>query len=190
LAARAGVDPMAFRLNNLPADAAGARVRAVLERVRDESDWQTPAPAGRARGVACSISTNTAVAMVAEVSIQNGAIAVERVTVAVDPGLVVNPAGARLQAVGSVVMGLSSTLREKITLKAGIVEQSSFDEYSLLRLAQTPPRIDVHFVDSGLDPQGMGEPVLGPVAACVANAVFALTGQRLRELPLTLAQAA
>ena len=83
-------------------------------------------------------------------------------------------------------MGLSSTLIEKITIQDGAVEQSNFNDYPLLRLEQTPPRIDVHFVDSGLDPQGMGEPVLGPVAASVANAVFALTGQRLRELPLTL----
>jgi isoquinoline 1-oxidoreductase subunit beta len=64
------------------------------------------------------------------------------------------------------------------------VAQSNFDDYPLLRLEQTPSRIDVHFVDSGLDPQGMGEPVIGPVAPSVANAVFALTGQRLRELPL------
>jgi isoquinoline 1-oxidoreductase subunit beta len=66
------------------------------------------------------------------------------------------------------------------------VEQRNFDDYPLLRLMQTPPLIDVHFVDSPLDPQGMGEPVIGPVAPSVANAVFTLTGQRLRELPLKL----
>jgi isoquinoline 1-oxidoreductase subunit beta len=186
LAAKAKIDPLEFRLQNLGSNPHGQRLRAVLEEVKTKSDWGIPSQPGIARGVACSLSSNTAVAMVAEVQIKNGQIQVTRVTVAVDPGLVVNPTGAALQAKGSVVMGLSSTLIEKITVKNGAVEQSNFDDYALLRLEQTPPRIDVHFVDSGLDPQGMGEPVIGPVAASIANAVFALTGQRLRELPLKL----
>jgi isoquinoline 1-oxidoreductase subunit beta len=186
LAVKAKINPLEFRLQNLGDTPNAKRLRAVLEEVKIKSDWNTPAKAGTARGVACSLSSNTAVAMVAEVKVANGQIQVTRVTVAVDPGLVVNPTGAALQAKGSVVMGLSSTLIEKITVQDGAVEQSNFDDYPLLRLEQTPPRIDVHFVNSGLDPQGMGEPVIGPVAASVANAVFALTGQRLRELPLTL----
>jgi isoquinoline 1-oxidoreductase subunit beta len=186
LASKAKMDPLEFRLKNLGDDEHGKRVRAVLEEVKSKSDWSTPASSGTARGVACNISNNTAVAIVSEVQIKDGQINVTRVTVAVDPGLVVNPTGAALQAKGSVVMGISSALIEKIVLKDGAVTQSNFDDYPLLRLEQTPPRIDVHFVDSGLDPQGMGEPVIGPVAPSVANAVFALTGQRLRELPLKL----
>jgi isoquinoline 1-oxidoreductase subunit beta len=113
-------------------------------------------------------------------------IQVTRVVIAIDPGLVVNPNGAALQARGSVVMGLSSTLIEQVTIENGAVTQQNFDDYPILRLSQTPPQIDVHFIESDLDPQGMGEPVIGPVAAAVANAVFALTGQRLRDLPLQL----
>jgi isoquinoline 1-oxidoreductase subunit beta len=186
LASKAKIDPLGFRLKNLGEDERGKRIRAVLEEVKAKSDWNTPAPSGTARGVACSISNNTAVAIVSEVQIKDGQIQVTRVTVAVDPGLVVNPTGAALQAKGSVVMGISSALIEKIVLKDGAVAQSNFDDYPILRLEQTPSRIDVHFVESGLDPQGMGEPVIGPVAPSVANAVFALTGQRLRELPLKL----
>jgi isoquinoline 1-oxidoreductase beta subunit len=83
-------------------------------------------------------------------------------------------------------MGLSSTLLEKITVKDGMVEQQNFDDYPLLTLKQTPSQTDVHFVQSGDAPHGMGEPVIGPVPAAVGNAVFALTGTRLRELPLRL----
>lgn len=186
LAAKAKIDPLEFRLQHLGDDERSQRVRGVLEEVKRKSDWSGTPSTGTARGVACSISSNTAVAIVSEVQVQDGQILVTRVTVAVDPGLVVNPTGAALQAKGSVVMGISSALIEKIIIKDGAVTQSNFDDYPILRLEQTPSRIDVHFVDSGLDPQGMGEPVIGPVAPSVANAVFALTGQRLRELPLKL----
>jgi isoquinoline 1-oxidoreductase subunit beta len=186
LAAKARLDPLEFRLQHLGDDQRSQRMRGVLEEVKRKSDWKSTPSTGTARGVACSISSNTAVAIVSEVQVQAGQVRVNRVTVAVDCGLVVNPNGAALQAKGSVVMGISSALIEKIVLKDGAVLQSNFDDYPILRLEQTPSRIDVHFVDSGLDPQGMGEPVIGPVAPSVANAVFALTGQRLRELPLKL----
>ena len=113
------------------------------------------------------------------------AIVVREVKVAVDCGLVVNPAGAALQAQGSVVMGLSSTLREELTVSAGMIEQTNLDAYQLLRLAETPP-IEVVFVEGGDEPRGMGEPVIGPVGAAVANALAAAAGTRLRRLPLRL----
>jgi isoquinoline 1-oxidoreductase subunit beta len=219
LAHSAKIDPIEFRLLNLPNTAQGKRLKAVLKEVKTKSQWTTALPTGTARGVACSFSSNTAVAMVVEV--QSGSkeqlktplaiqspptptnsnedigvpkpylvpaqqIQVTRVVIAIDPGLVVNPNGAALQARGSVVMGLSSTLIEQVLIENGAVTQQNFDDYPILRLSQTPPQIDVHFVESNLDPQGMGEPVIGPVAAAVANAVFALTGQRLRDLPLQL----
>ncbi|WP_310481281.1 molybdopterin cofactor-binding domain-containing protein [Chamaesiphon sp. VAR_48_metabat_403] len=210
------VDPIEFRLLNLPTTEQGKRLKAVLEEVRTKSQWTKALLTGTARGVACSFSNNTAVAMVMEVQVGGGSersksppaiqssnpvkdiglpqpysmpaqpIQVTRVVIAIDPGLVVNPNGAALQARGSVVMGLSSTLIEQVTIENGAVTQQNFDDYPILRLSQTPPQIDVHFVASDLDPQGMGEPVIGPVAAAVANAVFALTGQRLRDLPLQL----
>ncbi len=186
LAHSAKIDPIAFRLRNVPNTEQGKRLKAVLNEVKTKSQWAKALPTGIARGVACSFSSNTAVAMVVEVRVQEKQIQVTRVVIAVDPGLVVNPNGAALQARGSVVMGLSSTLIEQILIDNGAVTQQNFDDYPILRLSQTPPQIDVHFVESDLDPQGMGEPVIGPVAAAVANAVFSLTGQRLRDLPLKL----
>ncbi len=112
-------------------------------------------------------------------------IAVRAVWAAVDCGLVIDPAGATLQAQGSIVMGLSSTLREELTVADGMIEQTNLDSYRLLRLAETPP-IEVEFVGDGQEPHGMGEPVIGPVAAAVANAVYAASGRRLRRLPLRL----
>ncbi len=126
----------------------------------------------------------TFVAQVAEVSILEKRIVVHRVTVSIDAGLVVNPANAALQAKGSVVMGISSTLLEKLTVKDGMAEQANFKEYPLLTLKETPTRIDVNFLEGGDTPYGMGEPAIGPVGAAVANAVFALTQKRIRELPL------
>ncbi len=186
LALSAKTDPLEFRLRHVPDSPEGQKMRRCLEEVATRSDWKTPASAGRARGIAYSFSTDTAVAMVAEVSVENSRITVHRVTAAVDAGLVVNPANATLQARGSIVMGISSTLIEKLTVKDGAIEQSNFDDYPILRLKQTPPQIDIHFIPGGDAPFGMGEPVIGPVAAAVANAVFALTTQRLRELPLKL----
>jgi isoquinoline 1-oxidoreductase beta subunit len=186
LAHAARRDPLQFRMDHAPNTEDGQRMKRVLEDVRDRSGWNTPAPAGRARGVAFSVHSETQVAVVAEVSVKDTSVTVHRVTVSVDAGLIVNPANASLQARGSVVMGLSSTLLEKITVKDGMVEQQNFDDYPLLTLKETPLQIDVNFVPSGDAPHGMGEPVIGPVPAAVGNAVFALTGTRLRELPLRL----
>ena len=185
LALAAGADPLQFRLAHLPDSEDGRRLRTVLERAAELADWGTELPAGRGRGIACSLDLGTAVAQVAEVEVVEGAIVVRDVKVAVDCGLVVNPAGAALQAQGSVVMGLSSTLREELTVSTGMIEQTNLDTYQLLRLADTPP-IEVVFVEGGDEPRGMGEPVIGPVGAAVANAVAAATGTRLRQLPLRL----
>ncbi|HEY5821812.1 MAG TPA: molybdopterin cofactor-binding domain-containing protein [Propionibacteriaceae bacterium] len=184
LANAAQIDPLEFRLRHLPDDEVGIRLRGVLQKAASMASWGQPA-AGRGLGIACSLDIGTAVAQVAEVSVSGDAITVEHVWVAVDAGLIINPAGARLQAQGSVVMGLSSTLRESLGVAAGAVTTANFDTYPLLRMADTPP-IDVEFIEGSPEPKGMGEPVIGPVAAAVANAVYALTGRRLRELPLAL----
>jgi isoquinoline 1-oxidoreductase beta subunit len=185
LALAAGADPLRFRLDHLPDTEDGRRLRAVLERVGALAGWGTDLPAGRGRGVACSLDLGTAVAQVAEVEVVDDTIVVRTMKVAVDCGLVVNPAGATLQAQGSVVMGLSSTLREELTVEDGMIQQTNLDSYQLLRLVDTPP-IEVVFVEGGEEPRGMGEPVIGPVGAAVANAVAAATGTRLRRLPLRL----
>lgn len=183
LAHAAGADPLAFRLRHLGSGEDGRRLRGVLERAAQAAGWGTPLPAGRARGVACCLDLGTASALVAEVSVQEGRVQVHRVTVAADPGLVINPDGARLQVQGSVMMALSSALHEELTIQDGRVVESNFDRYRLLSMRDAPP-VEVLLVESGDEPQGMGEPVMGPAAAAVANAVFTLTGERLRTLPL------
>ncbi len=192
LAHAAKRDPLEFRLAHVPDTAEGARMKRVLEDLRQRSNWNTPVASGRARGVAFSVSTGTHVGMVVEISRNEKEIVVERVTVSIDAGLVINPVNAGLQAKGSVIMGIGSTLIEKITVTNGRVDQENFKvlegssapAYPLLTLKQTTRDIKVHFVDSQEDPQGMGEPVIGPVGAAIANALFALTGKRQRELPL------
>jgi isoquinoline 1-oxidoreductase subunit beta len=192
LAHAAKRDPLEFRLAHVPDTTEGARMKRVLEDVRQRSNWNTPVASGRARGVAFSVSTGTHVGMVVEISRNETEIVVERVTVSVDAGLVINPVNASLQAKGSVIMGIGSTLIEKITVTNGRVDQENFKvlegssapAYPLMTLKQTARDIKVHFVDSDEDPKGMGEPVIGPVGAAIANALFTLTGQRQRELPL------
>jgi isoquinoline 1-oxidoreductase subunit beta len=194
LAHSAKQDPLEFRLAHVPDTAEGTRMKRVLEDLRDRSGWKTPVASGRARGVAFSVSTGTHVGMVVEISRNEKEIVVERVTVSIDAGLVIHPVNAGLQAKGSVIMGIGSTLIEKITVTNGRVDQENFKTlegssapaYPLLTLKQTPRDIDVHFVTSDEDPQGMGEPVIGPVGAAIANALFTLTGKRQRELPLKL----
>jgi isoquinoline 1-oxidoreductase subunit beta len=182
LAIAAKTDPLEFRLKHTN----NPRMKAVLEDVKTRSNWTTPVPSGTARGVAYCTAVGTFVAMVVEIRLEGQQIMVERVTVSIDAGILVNPSNAALQARGSVVMGLSSTLLEKITIENGAVVQTNFKDYPLLTLKATPKIIDVHFMENSEAPSGMGEPVIGPVPAAVANALFALNGQRLRELPLVL----
>ncbi len=186
LAHLAKLDPLAFRLKNLGDDAAAQRLRNVLQIATDKAGWNTPAPAGRARGLACCIDANTVVAQVAEVSVEAGKIRVHKVTCAIEPGLVINPDGVKAQSEGAITMGLSSTLIEAAQIVDGKVSANNFDGYPLLRMSDTP-EIDVTVVSNGEKPFGVGEPPIGPIAAAVGNAVFALTGQRLRSLPLKLA---
>ena len=187
LAHAAGVDPLEFRVINAGDDLRGQRIRAVLASVAERSGWGSAAPQGRARGVACSIDANTAAAHVAEVSLKpEGGIRVHKIWAAVDPGLPINPDGVAAQTEGNITMGLSSVLFERLTVRDGRVAAGNFDAYPLLTMRDAP-EIDVAVLRSGDVPYGVGEPPMGPIAAAVANAVFALTGKRLRELPLSVA---
>jgi isoquinoline 1-oxidoreductase beta subunit len=186
LAQAAEADPLEFRLRHLGDDPLGRRLRAALQSVAARSGWGRPTAAGRALGVACCVDVGTVVAEVAEVSAdERGTIRVHRVWAAVDPGLPINPDGVAAQAEGAISMGLSATLKERLVIRGGKVEPANFDSYPLLTMAETP-EIDVAVLRSGDEPFGVGEPPMGPIAAAVANAVFILTGQRLRELPLSL----
>jgi isoquinoline 1-oxidoreductase beta subunit len=184
LAHAAGRDPVEFRSELLMEE---PRHRAVLERAAQMADWGTAPPEGRARGVAIVESFGSIVAQVAEVGLDaNGAIRVYRVDAAVDCGFAVNPQQAMAQIQGGVVFGLSAALYHQITVRDGAVEQRNFPDYQMVRLANAP-HVNVEFVESGGPIGGLGEPGVPPVAPAVANALFVLTGRRLRSLPLTLA---
>jgi len=184
LAHAARTDPFEYRRALLDHE---PRHRAVLERAAEMADWGKAPPEGRARGIALVESFGSIVAQVAEVSVEDDdRIRVHRVDAAVDCGLVVNPQQAETQIQGGVNFGLSAALFHRITVRDGAVEQSNFPDFDMVRL-RNAPRVNVSFVDSGGPWGGLGEPGVPPVAPAVANAVFALTGRRLRELPLELA---
>ena len=183
LAHAAGSDPVEFRRNLLHQ---APRHRAVLDAVARAAAWGSVLASGVARGVALHESFGSIVAQVAEVELRKGAIHVRGVVVAIDCGYAVNPDGVRAQMESGVVFGLSAALFGAITVRAGKVEQSNFHNYPVLR-AQDAPSIEVHIVASHGPMGGVGEPGTPPIAPAVANAVFALSGKRLRELPLKLA---
>jgi isoquinoline 1-oxidoreductase beta subunit len=161
-----------------------ARLRAVVERAADASGWGTPLPEGRARGIAAHYSFVTYVAQVVEASVDDdGRIRVHRVDCVSDCGQVVNPDRVRAQMEGGVVFGLSLALHGEITMRDGAVEQANFNDYPILRLNESP-EIHVHLVESSELPTGVGEPGVPPLAPALANAVYAATGRRIRELPL------
>ncbi|MGA0920153.1 MAG: molybdopterin cofactor-binding domain-containing protein [Gemmatimonadaceae bacterium] len=188
LAHAAGQDPVAFRLAHLREHPRAARV---LSLAAERAGWGTPlTPTAdrrpRARGVALHWSFGSLVAQVAEVSVSAAReIRVHRVTAAVDCGLAVHPRGIRQQVEGAVLDGLSAALHGEIRIAEGRIATANFDTYRMLRITEAPA-VDVHIVPSTEVPTGMGEPALPPVAPAVANAVFALTGERLRTLPLRL----
>jgi len=184
IAVAAGEDPAAFRQRYL---SGSPRHLAVLDLVLEKSAWRSRPPPGRRRGLAIQETFGSVVAQVVEVSVgADDAIRVHRVTCAVDCGTAINPDIVRQQMEGGILFGLSAALYGEITFEDGAVRESSFHDYRQMRLADSPA-IDVHIVPSSEPPSGIGEPGVPPIAPAVANAVFAVTGQRLRTLPLRLA---
>ncbi len=180
IAHAAGIDPLVFRQNNL---SHSPRHLAVLNLAAEKAGWDKPAQAGRKRGIAIHESFDSIVAQVAEVSAVAGQIRVHRVVCAIDCGAVVNPGIVAQQMESSVVFGLTAALHGAITIKAGQVQQQNFNDYPMIKLAQAPV-VETHIVKSTSPPTGVGEPGLPPLAPAVANAWFALTKARLRNLPL------
>jgi len=180
LAHLANKDPVAYRLDILPAN---SRYRGVLQLAADKAGWgKAKLPAGHVCGIAVHQSFDSYVAEVAEVSVENGKVHVHRVVAAVDCGLVINPDGVQQQIESAIVYGLSAALHGSITLENGRVLQSNFHDYAPLRFSEMP-QVEVHIVESSEPPTGIGEPGTPPIAPAVANAVFALTGKRLRRMP-------
>lgn len=190
----AGVDALQYRLRLLaPArviqyDNEGepelvdtGRLANVQRLACEAAGWGTALPAGIGRGLASTV-TDSYVAQVLEVAVDGAALKVRRVVTAVDCGRVINPQLVKAQVEGSVVFALTAALKGAITVERGRVQQSNFHDYPLLRIDEMPI-IETLLVDSAAAPTGIGEPASHPVAAALANAVFAATGQRLRSLP-------
>ncbi|HMK36640.1 MAG TPA: xanthine dehydrogenase family protein molybdopterin-binding subunit, partial [Desulfomonilaceae bacterium] len=182
LAHAAGKDPYEFRRKLL---AHHPRHKAVLELAAQKAGWGSRLPEGRGRGIAVHRSFSSFVAQVAEVSVSSdGAVRVHGVVCAVDCGRVTNPDTVEAQMQGGIVYGLTAALYGAITLKSGRVEQSNFHDYPMLRVKEMP-EVQVWIVPSQEPPTGVGEPGVPPIAPAVGNAIFALTGKRIRRLPIS-----
>jgi isoquinoline 1-oxidoreductase beta subunit len=194
LARAAAKDPVEYRLSLLKKDAVvpggrdgdpvdRARLAAALALAAQKAQWSTAVPAGRARGVACaSYDGKTPAAVVAEVRADRGGWSVDRLVVAVDCGIAINPIGIRAQVEGSAAWALSG-LSSEITLKGGRVEQSTYRDFPILRFRDMP-RIETHVIASDALPTGMGEPPVPVTTAAVVNALSAAVGRRLRRIPV------
>lgn len=182
LAAAAGEDPYQFRRKHL---APGSRHLAALDMVAKRSGWGSPLPEGVGRGIAIVESFDTIVAEVIEASVNDdGSPKVLKAFAVVDCGTTVNPLNAEAQIMGGMIMGLSSAIGEAITLDKGAVVQSNFADYPILKLADAPAKVDVHFIESGAKTGGIGEPGLPPASPALANALAVASGKRIRNLPL------
>lgn len=180
MAQAAGKDPVEFRkaiLTKAP------RHLGVLTLAAEKAGWGTALPQGRARGIAVHESFGSYVAEVAEVSLEDGKPRVHRVVVAVDCGVAINPDIVKMQMESCVAYGLSAALYGAITLKDGAVVQGNFNDYQVLRINDMP-KVEVHIMPSAEPPSGVGEPGTPPIAPAVANALYQLTGKRVRKLPL------
>ena len=197
LALLAGSDPLEFRLAMIGGDREipdfgnpkegkplrTARQKAVLKLAAEKAGWGTPLPKGTARGIASYFSFESYTACVAEVTIKDRTVKVNRLVYAVDCGRAINPNGVRAQVESAAIYALSAMLYDAITIKGGRVEQANFNDYNMPRMPETP-LTEVYVVNSAEEPTGIGEPGLPVVAAAVCNALYALTGKRFRRLPI------
>jgi isoquinoline 1-oxidoreductase beta subunit len=199
IAHESGVDPLAFRLDLLKgADIVKAgsltidrrRLRQVLEVVREKAEWGKTVEPRHGRGVACNVyDGDTHIAYVVDVAVdESGKVRIEKVVAAVDCGLVVNPIGVEQQIEGGIIWGISSALLGEITFRGGSAQHSTYRDFQVARMHDTPT-IEVHIVPSdATTPFGMGEPPVPPIVPAIMNAIFAATGKRIRRLPVSPAQ--
>ena len=194
LAHAAGRDPLQFtldflgprRMQPIVGDYARdvGRLRNVIERIAELSDWYSPSPVGHARGFGACYTQTAYVAEVVEISLtENDSVRVDCIHAVIDCGRVINPTGAEAQVQGAIFEGLGAALRGQVVIRNGQAASDNFDSYKLLRIADAPD-LNIQFIDSGEPPRGTGEPCLPPLAPALTNAIFALTGTRIRRLPV------
>ena len=189
-----GKDPIDFRLelferaksnpvgeNN---DYDPERYAGVLKLVKEKSNWGTEIP-GVSRGVSAYYCHNSYVAQVVDVMMKDGKPRVQKVWCAIDCGIVVNPEGALNQVEGGIIDGIGHAMYSAMTFTDGVPDQKNFNEYKLIRHNEAPLEIETHFVQNGIDPTGLGEPSLPPVAVALGNAIYKATGKRLEGQPFT-----
>lgn len=186
LAVVSGKNPAEFRLAQIQDDGRGKRLKSVIKAVVEKAGYTDTISNGRAMGFAVSTDANTPCAEIAEVSIVNNEIKVHKVTCAMDPGLAVNPDQVRAQCEGAIIMGMSAAMFEKMEVENGELTPTIYGPYQMALMKHAPKEIDVVLLQGSDTPGAVGEPPLGPIGAAIANAVFRLTGQRLREMPLKL----
>jgi len=187
-----GKDPIDFRLELFERamtdpigdehDYDAARYAGVLELVRETSDWDTPS-SDAYRGVAAYYSHNSYVAEVLDIVLEDDEPRIQKVWCAVDCGIVVNPGAARNQVEGGIVDGIGHAMYSALSLTDGTPDQDNFNDYRLIRNTEAPQEIETHFVDNGIDPTGLGEPMLPPVSGALANALARATGTRIYSQP-------
>jgi isoquinoline 1-oxidoreductase subunit beta len=192
LAVAAGKDPLEYRLHMLGKDQniqyfdttwRTARMRGALQLAADKAGWKSALPAGRFRGIACFGCFSSYAAEVVEISMENDVPRVHRVVAVVDCGQVVNPSILEQQIQGGIVFALANALRAKITIEKGRVVQGNFDDYTPLRMNETPV-VEVYAVPSTEAPTGIGEPSVPPLAPALCSAIYAATKKRIRALPI------
>jgi len=181
LAAGAKADPVAYRMSLI---GKSPRFQNVLKQAADKAGWGSAAPAGRSRGVAIMEGYDTYMAMVAEVSMKDGAPVVHKVTAVADLGRMVNPDTVEAQIQSSIIFGLSAVLWGDIIVDKGRVQQTNFDKYRVMRNNEAP-QIEIVLVNSTEKPGGIGEPATALIGPAVGNAIFAATGKRVRRMPFT-----
>ena len=192
VAEAAGKDPIDFRLDLLKKakenpvgennDYDASRYAGVLELVREKSNWGSD-KSGMHRGVSAYFCHNSYVAQVLDIEMNNDTPIVQKVTSAIDCGIVVNPDAATNLAEGGVVDGIGHAMYSAITFKDGAPEQNNYDKYRLIRHSEAPKSIETHFVDNGIDPTGLGEPPFPPIMGALANALYKATGRRHYHQP-------